>query len=109
MSSTNVHSEQNTVSSAIVAGSAFKVTQREFEFPPKSQVFKAVSTYIEEQGNIEIAAEDGFVTENGDLIKKDGSISKLKSSQAYNNLKLAKKEREKLSPKQQKQTEQSER
>ena len=106
MSSTNVHSKQNTVGSAIVAGSAFNVTEKDLEFPPKGQVFEAVSGYIEEQGNIVIAAGNGYVTENGELVKQDGSTVKM-SPEAYRNMIKARKEREKYS--QSKRTEEAER
>lgn len=108
MSSTNVHSKQNTVGSAIVAGSAFNVTEKDLEFPPKGQVFKAVSAYIEEQGNIEIVAGNGFVTENGDLVKQDGSIARM-GEKAYRNIVKGREERQQYSPKKNRRTEEAER
>ena len=108
MSSTNVHSKQNTVGSAIVAGSAFNVTEKDLEFPPKGQVFEAVSGYIEEQGNIVIAAGNGYVTENGELVKQDGSVAKMEP-EAYRNMVKARKEREKYSPSKYRRTEEAER
>ncbi|MGN1270265.1 MAG: hypothetical protein ACI4UU_05325 [Clostridia bacterium] len=108
MSSTNVHSKQNTVGSAMVAGSAFNVTEKDLEFPPKGQVFEVVSGYIEEQGNIEIAAGNGFVTENGELVKQDGSAAKM-DPEAYRNIVKARKEREKYSPSKNRKTEEAER
>ncbi len=108
MSSTNVHSKQNTAGLAIVAGSAFNVTDKDLEFPPKGQIFETVSAYIEEQGNIEIAAGNGFVTENGDLVRQDGSVAKMKK-ESYKNIINAKKERSKYSPSKSIETEQAER
>lgn len=108
MSSTTVHSKQNTVGSTKLAGSALKVTEKDLEFPPKGQVFETVSQYIEEQGEIEITAGDGFITENDDIEKQDGSTVKAYAG-AYNDLIEARKNREKYSPSKEKRTEEAER
>lgn len=104
MSSTNVRSKQNT----IVAGSAFNVTEKDLEFPPKGQVLEEVAGYIEEQGNIEISVGQGFVTENGELVKEDGSVLKMKA-ESYRNIAKGREERRKYSPSKSKETTEAER
>ena len=58
MSSTTVHSDnKNEKNTPCVAGSVFQPTEKTLEVPPKGQVYEVISSYIEEQGNIEIPAE----------------------------------------------------
>lgn len=80
MSSTNVHSNKSTVS---IAGTAFIPTEKTLEIPPKSQVFKGITSYVEEQGNIEISVGTGYINEKSELITAEGKIISMKDKQAF--------------------------
>lgn len=93
MSSTTVHSS--------VAGTAMKVTENMLEIPPKAQVFKEIGGYVEEQGNIEISVENGYVNEKNELVKQDGSTIKMKNSKAFETIKGNRENRARCSSKKQ--------
>ena len=71
----------------IIAGSAFDVTDKTLEIPPKAQVLKEIASYIEEQGNIEIPVGKGYVTDKNKLEKEDGTTVNMNNPNAYANLK----------------------
>lgn len=82
MGSTTVHSK-NSKSTVSIAGSAFKPTEKTLEIPPKAQVFEVIPSYVEKQGNIEIPAGEGFVTDKNELVKADGTVLKMKKPSAF--------------------------
>ena len=82
MGSTTVHSKDSK-STVSIAGSAFKATEKTLEIPPKAQVFEVIPSYVEEQGNIEIPAGEGFVTDKNELVKADGTVLKMKKPSAF--------------------------
>lgn len=90
MSSTNVHSNQDMAS---VAGSIFQATPKTLEVPPKGQVFEAISSYIESQGNLEIAVGNATLKENGEMIKQDGT-TQMMGAKSFDTAKKYKTERE---------------
>lgn len=76
MSSTTVHSNnQKERITTSVAGSAFVATEKTLEIPPQGQVFEVISSYIEEQGNMEIPVGDCKLNENGILETENGNIT----------------------------------
>ena len=93
MSSTTVHSNKSTGS---VAGSAFIATEKTLEIPPKSQVFKAIPNYVEEQGNIEIPVSEGYVTEKSELVKADGTKVAMKNKNAFEEISKHKNQKDKM-------------
>ena len=94
MSSTNVHSKNNLKTS--VAGIIFKATERTLEVPPRGQVFEIITSYVESQGNIEIATGEAKLYENGTLQLQDGNLLEMKNSNAYHDLTEKKLKAEKL-------------
>lgn len=76
MSSTTVHSNnQKERITTSVAGSAFVATEKTLEVPPQGQVFEVISSYIEEQGNMEIPVGNCKLHENGVLETENGNIT----------------------------------
>lgn len=75
MSSTTVHSKQNNQKNTTsVAGTVFKATEKTLEIPPKGQVFEVISSYVEEQGNLEIPVGNAIINEKNQMVKQDGTI-----------------------------------
>lgn len=97
MSSTTVHSNnnQNKGILSIIAGSTFITTEKTLEVPPKSNVHEVISTYVEEQGNVEILVHNSNLKENGTLETPEGRVT-LKNPEAYKNILANKAKREKL-------------
>lgn len=69
MSSTTVHSKSS------IAASQIYLTENTLEVPKDAKkVHEIVTTYIEEQGSLEISAGNAAVKENGEMMVQDGTI-----------------------------------
>lgn len=69
MSSTTVHSKSS------IAASQIYLTENTLEVPQDAKkVHEIVTTYIEDQGSLEIPAGNGNVKENGEMSIQDGTI-----------------------------------
>ncbi len=79
MSSTTVRSK----STASIAGSVFNPTKETLKFPPKTQVFNVIPSYVKEQKNVEIQVGEGFVTDKNELVKADGTVLEMKKTRAF--------------------------
>ena len=97
MSRTTVHSnkesEKNTPS---IAGSVILIDdeRKTIDVPQQGQVYKVISSYIEEQGNMEIPTGDAIVNENGQMQKADGTVIATLNPKAVKDLISYKKERD---------------
>ena len=95
MSSTTVHSnKKDDKNKPCVAGSVFQPTEKTLEVPPKGQVYEVISSYIEEQGNIEIPTGNAVVNENGQMQKEDGTVIVTLNPQAIKDLASYRKQRD---------------
>ena len=74
MSHTTVDSNQEEIYTTSVAGSDMYVTENSLEVPKETKkVNEGITTYIEEQGNLEIPVGDAVVTKNDELKLEDGT------------------------------------
>lgn len=75
MSRTTVDSNQEEIYTTSVAGSDMYVTENSLEVPKETKkVYEGITTYIEEQGNLEIPVGDAVVTKNDELKLEDGTV-----------------------------------
>ena len=82
MSHTTVDS--NKAYKTSVAGSDMYVTENSLEIPKETKKLnEGITTYIEEQGNLEIPVGDAVVTKNDELKLEDGTILMMHSG-AFN-------------------------
>ena len=95
MNRTTVDSnKENKKNMSTVAGSVMRVTKNTLEIPPKGQVYEVITSYIEEQGNMEIPAGYATVNENGQMQIEDGTIIAVLNPQAVKDLLSYKKQRQ---------------
>ncbi len=97
MSRTTVHSNKESEKSApSIAGSVIQINDKTntIDVPQKGQVYKVISSYIEEQGNMEIPTGDAIVNENGQMQDIDGTVIVTLNPQAVKDLNSYKEQRE---------------
>ena len=76
MSSTTVHSNtQEKNKKASIAASGIYLTENSLEVPKDAKkVHEIITSYIEEQGNMEIPAGNATIKENGEMKLENGKI-----------------------------------
>lgn len=75
MSRTTVDSNQEELHTTSVAGSEVYVTENSLEVPKETKkVHEEITTYIEEQENLERPVGDSVVTKNDEFKLEDGTI-----------------------------------
>ena len=95
MNQTTVDSnKENKKDMPTVAGSMIQVTENTLEVPPRGQVYEVITSYIDEQGNMEIPAGDAIVNENGQMQKADGTVIAILNPKAVKDLISYKKQRD---------------
>ena len=97
MSRTTVHSnKENEKNTPSIAGSVILIDdeRKTIDVPQQGQVYKVISSYIEEQGNMEIPTGDAIVNENGQMQKGDGTVIAILNPRAVKDLISYKKQRD---------------
>ena len=88
MSSTTVRSENNQMKTEVTGMSiVFNTREKEYKIEAGQALNKVLRDHIQEQGEMGINVENGYVNSNNNIETKDGIIMPMKNKDAFKNIK----------------------